>query len=99
MKRRFVSLSIVVLLLAGAVLCAVKLEGIPREDPLGRNLLYLPSPEMLKILSLGNPELVADILYIWSIQYYSGFRPQERFLYLETVYDLITELDPLFFDA
>lgn len=99
MKRAFVSGVVVVALLAGSVLCAVKLEQIPRTDPLGRSLLYLPSPEILKLISFGNPELVADTLYIWSIQYYSGFRPHERFLYLETVYNLITDLDPLYFDA
>jgi hypothetical protein len=54
---------------------------------------------MLKILSVGNPNLVADILYMWSIQYYSGFQPSERFLYLEAVYNLITDLDPRYYDA
>jgi hypothetical protein len=98
-KRGFVSVLVVAALLTGSVLCAVRLEQIPRTDPLGRSLLYLPSPEILKLISVGNPELIADVLYIWSIQYYSGFRPNERFLYLETVYNLITDLDPLFFDA
>ncbi len=54
---------------------------------------------MLKIFSLGNPGLAADVLYLWSIQYYSLFQPHERFLYLETIYNLITDLDPLFLDA
>ena len=54
---------------------------------------------MLKIMSLGNPGLVADVLYLWSIQYYSFYQPHERFLYLETVYNLITDLDPLYVDA
>ncbi len=99
MSRRFISLVIVVVLLGVAVGAEVELGRIPKEDPLGRELLYLPSPEMLKIMSLGNPGLVADILYLWSIQYYSMFRPNERFLYLGTVYNLITDLDPLYFDA
>jgi hypothetical protein len=42
---------------------------------------------------------MADLVYLWSIQYYSYFKPNERFLYLEKVYDLITDLDPLYFDA
>jgi hypothetical protein len=88
-----------VALLGVAVTAEVQLTRIPRADPLGRKLLYLPSPEMLKIMSLGNPNLAADVLYLWSIQYYSFFEPHERFLYLETIYDLITDLDPLFFDA
>jgi hypothetical protein len=90
---------ILVVLLGVAVGAEVELGRIPKEDPLGRELLYLPSPEMLKIMSLGNPGLAADILYLWSIQYYSMFRPNERFLYLGTVYNLITDLDPLYFDA
>jgi len=97
--RTLVSLVVVSALLAVAVGSEVELGKIPREDPLGRELLYLPSPEMLEIMSLGNPGLAADILYLWSIQYYSGFKPDERFLYLETIYNLITDLDPLYFDA
>ena len=99
MSRRFISLVIIVALLGVAVGAEVELGRIPREDPLGRELLYLPSPEMLKIMSLGHPGLMADILYLWSIQYYSGFKPDERFLYLETIYNLITDLDPLYIDA
>ena len=99
MNRRIISLVIIAALLGVAVGSEVELGRISREDPLGRELLYLPSPEMLKIMSLGNSGLVADILYLWSIQYYSMFRPHERFLYLETIYNLITDLDPLYFDA
>ena len=97
--RALVALVIIGALLGVVVGAEVELGRIPREDPLGRELLYLPSPEMLKIMSLGNPGLAADILYLWSIQYYSGFKPDERFLYLETIYNLITDLDPLYFDA
>ena len=99
MKRTIGTLVIVAALLGVAVTAEVQLARTPREDPLGRRLLYLPSPEMLRILSLGNPNLAADVLYLWSIQYYSLFEPHERFLYLETVYSLITELDPLYVDA
>ncbi len=99
MKQRLLKISIVALILSVAVVSEIQLGRIPEEDPLGRELLYLPSPEMLKIMSLGNPGLAADILYLWSIQYYSLFKPHERFLYLETIYNLITDLDPLYVDA
>jgi hypothetical protein len=98
-KRTLGSLAVIAVLLGAVVLSEVRLGKITREDPLGRELLYLPSPEMLKIMSLGNPGLVADVLYLWSIQYYSFYQPHERFLYLETVYNLITDLDPLYVDA
>jgi hypothetical protein len=98
-RRKLVSLAVVAVLLSVAVASEVRLGGIQRENPLGRELLSLPSPEMLRIMSLGNPALAADVLYLWSIQYYSLFQPHERFLYLETIYNLITDLDPLYFDA
>jgi hypothetical protein len=98
-KRTVGTLAIIAALLGVAVTAEVQLTRTPRQDPLGRRLLYLPSPEMVRIMSLGNPNLAADVLYLWSIQYYSFFEPHERFLYLETIYGLITDLDPLYFDA
>ena len=99
MKRIVVALLVVTFLLAGTVLSEKALQRVERPDPMGLKLLYLPSAEMLRLTSLGNAGLVADVLYLWSIQYYSKFQPHERFLYLETVYDLITDLDPLYHDA
>lgn len=99
MKRVVVSLVIVASLLTTSIVAEKALQEIEREDPLGRKLLYLPSAEMLELTSLGNEGFVADLLYLWSIQYYSRYQPHERFLYLETVYELITDLDPLYHDA
>ena len=99
MKRVVSSLVIVSVLLGIAVAAELRLGAIERADPLGRELLYLPSQEALQILSFGNPGLVADLLYLWAIQYYSYFEPHERFLHLETIFNLITDLDPLYFDA
>ena len=99
MKRIALALLAVGLLLAGAVTTERALQKTPRPDPLGRRLLYLPTAEALHLMSLGNAGLVADLLYLWSIQYYSQFQPHERFLYLETVYNLITDLDRLYADA
>jgi hypothetical protein len=97
--RRLTVAFAVVVLLALVVGSGASLRDLDREDPLGKDLLYLPSAEMLRLLSLGNEGLMADLVYLWSIQYYSQFRPHEQFLYLEKVYDLITDLDPLYFDA
>ncbi len=99
MRRRAVALLVVAGLLAGAVATERMLQGVDRQDPLGRRLLYLPSPEMLRLASLGNPGLVADLLYLWSIQYYAQYQPRDRFLYLEPIFNLITDLDPRYDDA
>ena len=96
--RTAATLLAVAALLAAAAGIEAQLRSIPRPDPLGRQLLYLPTAEYLNIMSLGNRQLAADYLYIWAIQYYSQFEPNERFLYLDTVFDLITDLDPLYRD-
>lgn len=99
MKRVSLTLLVISALLAGTIIAERALQKVNRVDPLGRKLLYLPSAEMLELVSLGNKELVADLFYLWSIQYYSKYQPNERFLYLETIYNLITDLDPLYHDA
>jgi len=87
------------LLLAGAIATEHRLRALPRPDPLGKELLYLPTPQVLRLVGLGNDGLMADALYVWAIQYYSRFDKREKFLYLEKVFDIITDLDPLYFDA
>ena len=99
MRRAARAAAVLAALLAGAIATEHHLRTLPRPDPLGKELLYLPSPTMLKLLSLGNEGLMADAVYVWAIQYYSQFSKSEKFLYLEKVFDLITDLDPLYFDA
>jgi hypothetical protein len=96
--RVAISLLIVLALMASAAGVEYMQGRIPRADPLGRQLLYLPTAEYLNLLSLGNRELLADYLYIWAIQYYSQFSVNERFLYLDKIFGLITDLDPLYRD-
>jgi len=98
-RRRLLTLAAVLALGAAAVVSGARLHAIPEPDALGKQLLYLPTPEILKLASLGNQGLMADLLFIWSIQYYSQFAVDEKFLYLETVFDLVTDLDPRYFDA
>jgi len=96
--RTLIPLVIIAALLASAAGVEMQMSAIPREDPLGRRLLYLPTAEYLKLISLGNEGLVADYLYIWAIQYYTQFYANERFLYLDKIFGLITDLDPRYVD-
>jgi len=98
-KRSAVFLLAVALFFACSIAAEKVLQGIERQDPMGRKLLYLPSAQMVRLASLGNSGLMADAFYLWSIQYYGQYRPADRFLYLEPVYQLITDLDPRYFDA
>ena len=63
-------------------------------------LLYLPSGRYLRVASLGFDGIAADVLYLWSIQYYSNYRIEDRYRYVEHIYrDIITDLDPHYMDA
>jgi hypothetical protein len=65
-----------------------------------QTLLYLPSGEHLGIVSLGHAPLVADLVSLWAIQYYSNYEREDRHRYVEHVFDrVITELDPHYVDA
>ena len=53
----------------------------------------------LRVASLGYASVAADVLYLWSIQYYSNFQIEDRYKYVDHIYSgVITELDPHYFD-
>lgn len=54
----------------------------------------LPSGKTLKILSFGFHELTADMLFIWTIQFYSTYNLTNRFDYLENIFNAITDIEP-----
>ena len=62
-------------------------------------LLFLPTGEYLSAASLGYQVLIADALYLWSIQYYGHQVAAEGQQYLWRIFDVITDLDPQFEDA
>lgn len=56
----------------------------------------LPAGKTLRILSFGYRNLVADMLFIWSIQFYSTYHIRNRFDFIERVYDTITDITPTY---
>ncbi|GAB4373070.1 MAG: hypothetical protein Kow0062_09870 [Acidobacteriota bacterium] len=95
MLRRLLVAATIVALLFAVAHARMRLEGLERQR-LPAELLYLPEGPYLRALALGHEETLADLLYIWAIQYYSSYRDAEtRFRYLEQVFGgAITELDP-----
>lgn len=64
------------------------------------SLLYLPKGPYLRLLAVGQEDLLADLLYIWAIQYYSDYQERSRYEYVDAVFrGAITELDPRFTEA
>ena len=80
----------VALLFAVAVNLNLRLERTGPENPV-RHSFYMPSGEYVRFASFGFHHLVADLLYIWSIQYFSVER-DERWRYLARLYDVIVEV-------
>jgi tetratricopeptide (TPR) repeat protein len=82
-----------------AVLVQGRIEARASGGGGGNPLLYLPSGKYLKAISLGFDELLADLIYLWSIQYYGNYAIEDRYIYLERIYgQVITELDPRYLD-
>src|SRR3989442_14127152 len=95
-RRRMALCAVAGLLLA--VLVQTQIEAIRRSSG-AHPLLYLPSGKYLRVMALGFDGLLADVLYLWSIQYYGNYDIRDRYDYLEHIYDqVITELDPHYLD-
>ena len=58
----------------------------------------LPSGNTLKVLSFGFQDVVADLLFIWSIQFYGNYNLINRYDYLEQIYNTITDLAPQYME-
>lgn len=54
----------------------------------------VPPLGILNVLSLGNPSVVADILWLQSIQYFGGGNPYGGYPALGPLMNTITQLDP-----
>ena len=69
-----------------------------KRDP--NDLVYLPEGRILRMLSLGHPSLVADLVWLQAIQYYGEQRLTTR-NYDQTArfFSAIYDLDPTFMSA
>jgi len=67
--------------------------GLYRSD---QEILFLPSGQVIKKLSLGYSGLLADIYWMRAVQYYGGKRlkDEQGFALLEPLIDIATTLDP-----
>ncbi|MBD3414328.1 MAG: hypothetical protein GF421_07860 [Candidatus Aminicenantes bacterium] len=73
-------------------------DRIPREKVPGASIIYIPTGKYLKYACFGYSSVCADLIYIWSIQYFSNPFVPERFQHLIHVYSIISELDPKYLD-
>lgn len=99
MRRGLVALGLVVALGSGAHVARARLDALAATPPSGRPLLYLPNGRHLKAASLGHAPIVADLVYLWAIQFYSDYDRKDRFRYVEHIFGrVIPELDARYVD-
>jgi hypothetical protein len=89
---------LVLLAVAGA--CGSQLESAKQDVEDSVELALYPSGRYLRLLSLGQPTLLADIAWLQAIQYYGKHRKEDRqYPYAEHLFDIITAADPDFRNA
>src|SRR5690348_5802144 len=90
-------IALVVLLICGAAstILLSRVESL-RPNATLEEVLYVPSPKVLKRASLGYTGLVSDIYWTRVVQYYGGKlqNQQTRFDLLWPLLNITTQLDP-----
>ena len=101
-RRKGAATLLIVLLLflssAGIVSLKLAVERVSRKKIPGASIIYIPSGKYLKYATFGYSSFVADLVYLWAIQYYTTYTIVDRFQNLEHIFSIIAELDPRYTD-
>jgi hypothetical protein len=93
MRKKLLAL-IFVLLMAGVGVLQYNYDSHRGYFSEREVFVTLPSGKTLKILSFGFQNLMADMLFIWSIQFYSTYHLTNAYNYIEHVFNTITDINP-----
>jgi tetratricopeptide (TPR) repeat protein len=100
-EKDFSAIFLVVLLILSCGIfmsLKVKTDNISRKKIPGSSIIYIPSGQYLKFATFGNSSLLADMIYVWAIQYYSDYTIPDMYEYLDHIFSIINELDPGYLD-
>ncbi len=100
-EKDFSAIFLVVLLILSCGIfmsLKVKTDNISRKKIPGSSIIYVPSGQYLKFATFGNSSLLADLIYVWAIQYYSDYTIPDMYEYLDHIFSIINELDPSYLD-
>ena len=97
LRRLLITLCVIAGLFAAMVLMQRQIDAM-RRAAVGDELLYIPSKAILKHLTAGMSNVVADLLWIETIQYTVGefHNPERKFQWLDHMLSATTDLDPYF---
>lgn len=76
----------------------LRIDRIPRKKIPGSSIIYVPSGKSLKMATFGFSSLVADIVFIWAIQYFGNTDIPNKLDYFLHIFSVISELDPRYVD-
>ncbi len=95
-----VAACVLLMTLAGAVLTVRRIDKLRAGESV-REVLYIPSPTIVKRLSLGYSGLVADIYWTRTVQYFGGLHHEHSMSYklLDPLLEITTTLDPQLYVA
>ena len=100
MPAKAIVTAVVVFCVVATTWSGIHLERMVGNEHRSKSLLLLPNGKHLKIASLGQAPLLADLMYLWAIQYYSEYEREDRFRYVQHIFgNVIAELDPHYIDA
>lgn len=98
----FIMAGIIFILLGGGVIISAgKLDNLQRSYHTRKDPLYLPNGKYLKLICLDYDGLIADLFWIKGAIYFgSNYRRKGfEFPWLYHVLDLVTTLDPYYYDV
>jgi hypothetical protein len=100
MKRKSRLLLVMVFVLLMAAVGYLQYDYDCNCEYLGKRQTFvtLPSGKTIKILSFGYHNLAADLLFIWSIQFFSDYHVTNMYDYLEHIYNVITDINPQYME-
>jgi hypothetical protein len=83
------------LLLAASTMLVRQIDRVRSDEPL-QEVLYIPSPKVVKRMSLGYSGLLADLYWTRVVQYFGTKHKAKakQYLILEPLLDMTTTLDP-----
>jgi len=97
-KRTLLYPAALLLALAGIAGLKLNIDAMPRVKTPGAGIVYLPSGPAVKAATFGYPSLMADIAYVWAIQYYANPKIGDRFDHFNRIFTVIADLDPKWVD-
>lgn len=93
MKRGIIAI-IIAALLGSAALLQSRHDSKTHYFAARNVTVNLPKASTLKVISLGHHDTLAELLFLWSIQFYSTTYYRNRWESLDTFFNTITDLSP-----